>query len=67
MSDLPVNVDPSTTGHDEAHEALHEFYNRFRGGVPVVISAVDPGFTSPGLWVKYVGNGNYELWIEDGQ
>jgi hypothetical protein len=66
MPNLPTDVNTGDTGHEAAHEALHAFYNHLNYSVPVIISAVNPGFTQPGLWLKNLGTGNFELWIEDG-
>lgn len=33
----------------------------------VVVSSADPGLTEPGLWVQDLGDGNFTIWIEDGQ
>lgn len=37
-----------------------------KGDTGVYVGPNDPGMTSAGLWVQTFSNGDYTIWIEDG-
>lgn len=36
------------------------------GPANLIVSTTDPGLTEPGLWIKPLPGGDFELWVEDG-